>query len=94
MAPSFGRVAMGSVPLPAADAAFGIVFGLFVAAFAVLAVVTVRWAVRRDRTGRDAWRRGMAERHAAAGSPRVDAGGTVDVVDDTDVADADHEPPP
>ena len=38
-----------------ADAAFFVVFGLFVAAFVVLAVVTLRWAVRRDRGGRDEW---------------------------------------
>lgn len=41
---------------PAADLAFGIVFGVFVLALAVLAVVAVRWAVRRDRPGRQAWR--------------------------------------
>ncbi len=42
------------VDLAAAGApvAFYAVFGVFVAAFGVLAAVTVRWAVRRDRAGR------------------------------------------
>ena len=39
------------------DAAFFAVFGVFVAAFLVLAVVTLRWAVRRDRVGRTEWLR-------------------------------------
>lgn len=38
-----------------ADAAFYAVFGVFVAAFVVLVVVTLRWAVRRDRVGRAEW---------------------------------------
>jgi hypothetical protein len=41
----------------ASDAAFGVVFGVFVAALAVLAFVAIRWGVRRDRPGREAWRR-------------------------------------
>lgn len=41
----------------ASDAAFGIVFGVFVLALAVLAVVAIRWGIRRDRPGREAWRR-------------------------------------
>jgi len=41
--------------MPAAAVAFDVVFGLFVVAFAVLAVITVTWAVRRDRAGRTAW---------------------------------------
>jgi hypothetical protein len=43
--------------------AFGAVFGLFVVAFLVLVVVTIRWAVRRDRQGRAQW---LARRRAAA----------------------------
>jgi O-antigen/teichoic acid export membrane protein len=42
--------------LVASDAAFGVVFGVFVLALAVLAVIAVRWGVRRDRPGREAWR--------------------------------------
>ena len=53
------------VDLAAAGApvAFYAVFGVFVAAFGVLAAVTVRWAVRRDRAGRADWvrRRAAAE---------------------------------
>ena len=41
---------------PATDVAFGIVFALFVLALLVLAFVTVRWGIRRDRPGRQAWR--------------------------------------
>jgi hypothetical protein len=37
--------------------AFDVVFGLFVVAFVVLAVITVSWAVRRDRVGRAEWAR-------------------------------------
>lgn len=46
--------------------AFGAVFGLFVVAFAVLVVVTIRWAVRRDRQGRAQW---LARRRDAEGGP-------------------------
>ena len=44
---------------------FGVVFGLFVVVFLVLVVITLRWAVRRDRQGRIEWER----RHQAAGGP-------------------------
>lgn len=65
---------------PASDVAFGVVFGVFVAALLVLGVVSIRWGIRRDRPGRQAWR----QRHldAAAGrlgEPRRGA--------DTDAAD-------
>lgn len=46
----------------ASDVAFGVVFGLFAAAIVVLAVVTITWAVRKDRPGREAWRQRMIER--------------------------------
>jgi hypothetical protein len=49
---------------PAADTAFGIVFGLFVLAVLVLAFIVIRWGVRRDRPGRQAWR----QRHLEAAS--------------------------
>ncbi len=48
----------------AGGTAFVAVFGVFVAAVVVLAVVTLRWAVRRDRAGRAEWVR----RKAAASS--------------------------
>ena len=41
-----------------ADVAFFTVFGLFVVAFVVLSVITVRWAIRRDRSGHDEWLEG------------------------------------
>jgi hypothetical protein len=43
------------------SAAFDVVFGVFVALIVGLAVVSVRWAVRRDRAAR-------AERAARAGT--------------------------
>jgi hypothetical protein len=59
---------MGTAALPVgADAAFDAVFGLFVAAFIVLVVVTMRWAVRRDRGGREEW---LARRQARSGYSR------------------------
>jgi hypothetical protein len=56
----------------ATDAAFGIVFGLFVLALLVLAFVAVRWGVRRDRPGRQAWR----QRHLEAPAGRNGASPT------------------
>ncbi|HEY5244523.1 MAG TPA: hypothetical protein VIJ60_02560, partial [Acidimicrobiales bacterium] len=44
-----------AAPLLAADAAFYIVFGAAAVAFVVLAVITVGWAFRQDRTGRERW---------------------------------------
>jgi hypothetical protein len=38
------------------DVAFGIVFGVFVLALLVLAIIAIRWGVRKDRPGRQAWR--------------------------------------
>lgn len=46
----------------AASIAFSVVFGVFVVAMVVLAVVVVTWAVRRDRRGRDDYDRRMLER--------------------------------
>ncbi|HLG68603.1 MAG TPA: hypothetical protein VKV36_12140 [Acidimicrobiales bacterium] len=49
------------LPLAAASAAFDAVFAVFALAMVVLIVVTLRWAIRRDRKGREAWARRMAE---------------------------------
>jgi hypothetical protein len=49
-------------PAPATDAAFFVIFGVFVVALLVLAVIVIVWAVRHDIAGRQAWR----ERQAAA----------------------------
>ena len=64
---------------PATDVAFGIVFGLFVLALLVLAVVTIRWGVRRDRPGRQAWKQRHLEAAAGkSGTAPVGSGGEVD----------------
>jgi hypothetical protein len=42
-------------PLLASNAAFFIVFGIFVIALLVLVVVTSVWVIRRDKAGRAAW---------------------------------------
>lgn len=42
-------------PVLGASVAFYVVFSAFVVAFVVLTVITLTWAVRRDRAGRRAW---------------------------------------
>lgn len=59
-------VVPGDVGPAGVDAAFYPVFAVFVVAFVVLAVVSIRWALRRDRVGRAEWverqqRRGAAD---------------------------------
>jgi len=49
------ELAYASLAAAGGDGAFYAVFGVFVAAFVVLAVVTLRWAVRRDKAGRAEW---------------------------------------
>jgi hypothetical protein len=46
------------------NVAFGVVFGVFVAAILVLSVIAVRWGVRRDRLSRA---RRMAQGEVAGG---------------------------
>jgi hypothetical protein len=43
-------------PLVAASPAFYVVFGVFAVAFLALSIVTIGWAIRQDRSGRDRWR--------------------------------------
>jgi hypothetical protein len=43
-------------PILASDTAFVVVFGVFIVALVILVAVTVRWAVRHDRSGWRAWR--------------------------------------
>ena len=50
-----------------ANVAFFVVFGAFIVAFAVLSVITVTWALRRDRAGRAEWLRRQGERRTAPG---------------------------
>jgi len=42
-------------PLLGVNVVFAVVFGVFVVALLVLCVITLTWAVRRDRAGRAAW---------------------------------------
>jgi hypothetical protein len=51
-----------AVPLAAVNAAFVVLFGIFVVALLVLIVVVLTWAVRRDRTGRAAWKQRQLDR--------------------------------
>jgi len=44
--------------------AFGVIFGIFVVALLALIVIVLRWAVRRDRQGRDQWKQRQANRMA------------------------------
>jgi hypothetical protein len=60
-----------SLPV-ASDVAFGMVFAVFVAALVVLAFLAIRWGVRRDRAGRDAWRKRRLEVPSAAAEPGTD----------------------
>jgi hypothetical protein len=54
-------------PLLASDVTFVVLFGAFVAAFVVLCVIVLRWAIRRDSAGRAAWRARQLERQAPSG---------------------------
>jgi hypothetical protein len=56
-------------PPLAADAAFYIVFGAAAVAFVVLAVITVGWAFRQDRTGRERWLDRQRERGVTGPPP-------------------------
>jgi hypothetical protein len=64
-APAALLPAVPALPLVASDSvAFGVIFGIFVAALLVLVVIVVLWAVRRDRAGRALWR----QRHQEGGA--------------------------
>ena len=56
------------LPAPATNAAFFVVFGIFVVAMVVLIVIIIMWAVRHDIAGRRAWRE-RQEAAIAAGEP-------------------------
>jgi hypothetical protein len=49
-------LAATSRALASSDTAFFTLFGIFVVATLVLSVITLRWAIRRDKAGRAAWR--------------------------------------
>jgi hypothetical protein len=42
--------------LAASNTAFFVLFGIFVVGMLVLIFLTLRWTIRRDRAGREAWR--------------------------------------
>ena len=67
----------------AGNAAFYVVFGIFVVAMVMLAVIVIVWAVRHDIAGREAWRRRQEARgppptasrtRAVSDAPRLDGG--------------------
>lgn len=73
---SFSLVAMSLAPLPVppvvgADVAFDAVFGVFVVAVVVLSVITLRWALRRDRAGRAQWLRRRREELGEGARPNT-----------------------
>jgi hypothetical protein len=55
-------------PMLATNTAFAVVFGVFVVAFVVLIVLTIRWAVRHDMAGWKIWRKEQEEAARAAGT--------------------------
>ncbi len=59
-------------PTLATNAAFAVVFAVFVVALLVLVVVAATWAVRHDKAGRQAWL--QRRREAAEGGPRPPSG--------------------
>ncbi|MGH8979435.1 MAG: hypothetical protein ACRDWE_00235 [Acidimicrobiales bacterium] len=63
----------------ASEVAFEAVFAVFVLAFLVLAVITIRWAVGRDRKGRAEWARRRAPvQDVRTGLPAPHTNGHVD----------------
>ncbi len=54
-------------PTLATNAAFVVVFAVFVVAMLVLVLVAATWAIRHDRAGRQAWL--QRRREAADGGP-------------------------
>jgi hypothetical protein len=55
--------------MASANIAFVVVFGAFVVALVALIVITLRWAIRRDRQGRIEW---LRRRSAGQGGGRGD----------------------
>lgn len=61
------RRAVTAVTLAAENTAFVVVFSVFLVALVVLSVITVTWAVRRDKAGWREWRRRQFERRSDGG---------------------------
>ena len=55
-------------PIVATNAAFFVVFGIFVVAIVALAVFIIVWAVRHDRAGWKIWRKEQEDAARAAGT--------------------------
>jgi uncharacterized membrane protein YdbT with pleckstrin-like domain len=55
-------------PIMATNAAFFVVFGIFVVAIVALAVFIVVWAVRHDMAGWKVWRKKQEDAARAAGT--------------------------
>jgi hypothetical protein len=56
------------IPIVATNTAFFVVFGIFVVAIVVLAVLIVMWAVRHDMAGWKVWRKKQEDAARAAGT--------------------------
>ena len=59
-------LSLGLQPLLASDAAFAVVFGIFIVAMLTMIVIVIRWSIRRDRQGRVAWRQRQQQRMSGA----------------------------
>jgi hypothetical protein len=46
----------------ASNTPFVVLFSIFVVAMLVLIFITLRWTIRRDRAGREAWRQRQEDR--------------------------------
>jgi len=51
--------------------AFFVIFGIFVVAVVTLAVLTIKWALARDKPGRDAWKQRYFNAQAQAADGEV-----------------------
>jgi hypothetical protein len=65
-------LALQARPLLAANAAFVVLFTVFIVALLSLIVIVLVWAIRRDRQGRIAWRE-RQQRSASAPAADGDA---------------------
>lgn len=72
---SLSTVTSAAAPLLATNAAFYVVFGAFAVAFVVLSVITISWALRQDRSGRERWLRRQQERQEGQGGSASGSGG-------------------
>lgn len=57
------------LPLLGSDAAFGVIFGIFILALLALIVIVLKWAFRHDKEGRAAWRQRQLGRQLPPSAP-------------------------